>query len=74
MLSGTQKLQAIYDSEQNATITWFWDGGIHAILGDRTNGIQGNVIFRDIASAIDWLYEEHGKHLTPIDQASEFSR
>ena len=30
MLSGTQKLQAIYDSEQNATITWFWDGGIHA--------------------------------------------
>jgi len=65
MLSGTQKLQAIYDSEQNATITWFWDGGVQAKLGDLSNGIKGEGTFLDVASAIDWLYEEHKKYLTP---------
>jgi len=32
------ELQRIYDSEINAEITWFWDGGFTVRLGDKMNG------------------------------------
>jgi hypothetical protein len=31
------ELQRIYDSEINAEITWFWDGGFTVRLGDKMN-------------------------------------
>jgi hypothetical protein len=34
------ELQRIYDSEINAEITWFWDGGFTVRLGDKMNGLR----------------------------------
>jgi hypothetical protein len=31
-------LQQIYDSEINASVSWFWDGGFAVKLGDSING------------------------------------
>lgn len=31
-------LQSLYDSEINASISWFWDGGFDWRLGDELNG------------------------------------
>jgi hypothetical protein len=35
------ELQRIYDSEINAEITWFWDGGFTVRLGDKDELLPG---------------------------------
>lgn len=48
-------LQDIYDSEINITISWFWDSGINAIIGDTTNGVKKARGFDTIIEALAWL-------------------
>jgi len=55
------KLQEIYDLELNVTLSWFWDGGVNAVLGDSTNGIRSAGNFETVEEAIDWLREEAHK-------------
>ncbi len=35
-----ERLQALYDSEINCKLAWFWDGGINWYLGDELNGYK----------------------------------
>lgn len=56
-MTNTDKLQAIYDAEQNIQLSWFWDSGVHAVIGDRVNGFKEQKTFERVADAIDWLYE-----------------
>jgi hypothetical protein len=34
------RLQALYDSEINGSIEWYWDGGFRWALGDPVNGFE----------------------------------
>lgn len=66
-MTPTDKLQAVYDMEINAKISWFWDGGVHVSLGDKLNGIKATRHFQNIKQATNWLYDEaiktHNYHL-----------
>lgn len=51
------ELQKIYDSEINAKIGWFWDGGIEIGLGDEMNGYMAEETVKSIGEIIPWLQE-----------------
>lgn len=55
-------LQELYDSEINATIEWFWDGGFDLNLGDGMNGFVAKGCALSWAEAEDWLEHEAIKH------------
>jgi len=58
-LSEDEKLQAIYDLEENISLSWFWDSGIEAkIVGSQCCGFEKEKNFILVKDAIDWLYEE----------------
>jgi hypothetical protein len=48
-------LQALYDSEINASISWLWDGGIEVALGDELNGYEAEGQVSTVAEAAVWL-------------------
>lgn len=48
-------LQKLYDSEINAKIEWFWDGGFEVSLGDPMNGWLDSLNTRDWSEAEGWL-------------------
>jgi hypothetical protein len=43
------ELQRIYDSEINAEISWFWDGGFTVRLGDKMNGFLAEEVVNSVA-------------------------
>jgi hypothetical protein len=49
------ELQAIYDSEINVEIGWFWDGGIDVRLGDKMNGYLAEQNVSSMAEIVRWL-------------------
>lgn len=51
------ELQAIYDSEINVEISWFWDCGVTVRLGDQMNGFQAEETLATIAEIVPWLQE-----------------
>src|SRR5689334_18833124 len=51
------ELQKIYDSEINARISWFWDGGIELRLGDEMNGFLAEETVASVADIVPWLQE-----------------
>ena len=51
------ELQAIYDSEINVRIGWFWDGGIEIRLGDEMNGFLSEEAVPSVADIVPWLQE-----------------
>jgi hypothetical protein len=51
------KIKAIYDFEKNCSISWFWDNGYTAKIGDEINGIRAEKTFTSINDAVDWLYD-----------------
>jgi len=57
-MSKKHQLQMLYDNEINATLSWFWDGGVNWVLGDAVNGVRkaGNAPTPD--EAIDELWSE----------------
>lgn len=48
-------LQALYDSEINASVETFWDGGFHVRLGDDWNGWEVEEILPTMLDAEAWL-------------------
>lgn len=70
-----EKLKHIYSLEVNATLSWFWDGGIDAALGDDRNGWIDGGNFETLEEAGSWLLERALKYIdvcaTAKDKASE---
>jgi hypothetical protein len=50
-------LQRIYDSEINAEIGRFWDGGFTVRLGDKMNGFLAEEDVNSVAEILPWLQE-----------------
>lgn len=57
-------LQRLYDSEINASISWFWDGGFEVQLGDDMNGVDFEGNARTFVEAEEML-EREAKRLYP---------
>jgi hypothetical protein len=55
-------LQALYDSEINAAISWLCDGGIDVGLGDELNGYDADGQVSTVAEAAAWFREQACKH------------
>lgn len=53
-----EKLQAIYDLEENISLSWFWDSGVEAKIGHSCYGFEKEKNFSSVKEAIDWLYAE----------------
>jgi len=77
------ELQRIYDSEINAEITWFWDGGFTVRLGDKMNGFLAEEDVNSVADILPWLQEaiahfypgsDYAQSLDPAVKANAESR
>jgi hypothetical protein len=55
-------LNALYESEINASISWLWDGGIDVALGDELNGYDAEGQVSTFAEATAWLRDQACKH------------
>ena len=51
-------VQDLYDSEINARIEWFHDGGFSVSIGDMLNGWKASENLRTFSEAVDWLRSE----------------
>jgi len=51
-------LQRLYDSEINASISSFWDGGFTVKLGDEMNGFVAEAQCQTMEEAERWLFNE----------------
>jgi hypothetical protein len=61
-INGKSVLDALYDSEINATVSSFWDGGFTVKLGDDMNGFVAEAEFKTFAEAEVWLIGAACKH------------
>jgi len=57
--------QRLYDSEINASISTFWDGGFDVKIGDEMNGFMAETNVASFAEAEAWL-EAEAKRLFPV--------
>jgi hypothetical protein len=48
----------LYESEINASISWFWDNRIDVKLGDPLNGYDGEGKVDTVAEAVFWLRDQ----------------
>jgi hypothetical protein len=55
-------LQALYDSEINASISWLWDGGIDVKLGDELTGYDAEGQVSTFAEATAWFRGQACRH------------
>ena len=64
-------LNDLYASEINASISWVWDGGFYAVLGDPklANHKMGLPTIRD---AVLWLRDAACKHLPNSEFAQKY--
>lgn len=60
-------LQSIYDHEVNASISWFWDGGVEWKLGDGQNGYRASGTARTVEQAIGQLVRAVHAHYPEVD-------
>jgi hypothetical protein len=61
-------LDDLYASEINASISWIWDGGFYAVLGNPKQA--DGWAFPSIGKAVEWLREQAIVHYP----GSEFAR
>lgn len=59
---GKSKLQLIYDSEINFSISTFWDGGFTVKLGDEVNGFIAERVCDTFEECVSFLIEKVRKH------------
>ena len=57
-----KRLQALYDSEINFSISCFWDGGFDFELGDTDNGIKESFTTDTLEEGINELCAEAIDH------------
>jgi hypothetical protein len=53
-----QIVQDLYDSEVNARIEWFHEGGFSVSIGDMLTGWKASGNFRTFTAAVEWLNKE----------------
>jgi hypothetical protein len=63
-------LDDLYESEINASISWFWDNRIDVKLGDPLNGYAAEDKVSTLAEAAAWLRDQACQHYPD----SEFAR
>ncbi len=63
-------LNDLYESEINASISWFWDGGFYAVLGNPKQA-EGWA-FPSIGEAVDWLRDQACAHYPDSDFARKY--
>jgi hypothetical protein len=54
-------IQRYYDSEKNATISWFWDGGFYIHIGDYINGFKHPEFIVTTWEEVEKVFEEELK-------------
>ena len=57
-------LEALYESEINLSLSWFWDGGYDVKIGDKMNGYVSKFISYDLDEC-EKLIEERVKKAFP---------
>jgi hypothetical protein len=67
-------LAALYKSEINVSISWFWDGGIDVKLGDPLNGYGAEDQVLTLNEAADWLRENAVRLYPDSDFARRYAR
>lgn len=55
-------IPALYASEINARIEWFWDGGYDVAIGDEMNGWRARASVDGWCEALEWLRDAAVKH------------
>jgi hypothetical protein len=69
-----QIIADLYDSEINASICWFWDGGIDVSIGGDLNGfVAGNQV-ATLAQAAEWLRASVVEHYPDSESAGNHAR
>lgn len=63
-------MQELYDSEINAAVSSFWDGGFDAKLGDDMNGFKADACLENWDDVETWLAETAVEHY-PQSQFAE---
>jgi hypothetical protein len=58
------ELQRIYESEINAKISWFWDGGVTVRLGEKMNGFLAEDTVNSVADILPLAVGGHRLHLS----------
>lgn len=62
-----QMLQDIYDHEFNIRLSWFWDAGFDAEIGDEAKGWKAKENFSTLREGVTWLFDETvGKIKLPL--------
>jgi hypothetical protein len=64
-------LNDLYASEVNASISWIWDGGFHAILGNPRLAEQ-KLGLPTIRDAVLWLRDKACEHFPDGDFARKY--
>jgi hypothetical protein len=65
-------LNALYESEINASISWLRDGGIDVALRDELNGYDAEGQVSTFAEATAWLRDQACKHYPDIGFARKY--
>ena len=63
-------LDDLYANEINASISWVWDGGFHAVLGNPK--IAATSSLPTIRDAVLWLRDAACQHLPDSDFAQKY--
>jgi hypothetical protein len=69
-----QIIADLYDSEINASLSWFWDGGIDVSLGDDLNGFVTGEQVATLAEAVEWLRANAVQHYPDSAFAEKHAR
>lgn len=68
-------LQRLYQSEINAGLSSFWDGGFTVFLGDKMNGCKAEKVFesRNLKQASEWLHTNALKYYPDSEYAKNIT-
>jgi hypothetical protein len=69
-----QIIADLYDSEINASLSWFWDGGIDVSIGDDLNGFVTGDQVATLAQAAEWLRASAVEHYPDSEFARKHAR
>jgi hypothetical protein len=69
-----QIIADLYDSEINASFSWFWDGGIDVSIGDDLNGFVTGDQVATLAEDAEWLRASAVEHYPDSEFARKHAR
>jgi hypothetical protein len=73
--AGLERIIAdLYESEINASLSWFWDGGIDVSIGDDLNGLIARDQLKTLAEVAEWLRANAVEHYPDSQFAENHAR